>query len=582
MSPEQARGECVGPASDIFSLGCLLYEMVSGRRAFPGKTPAESTSSILRDTPAQLAPSRADLPREVERLVFRCLGKNVEERFHSARDLAFQLREILLAADAPAGGGSPAEGTGEAGRPASIAVLPFANMSPDPEQEYFSDGLAEEIINALAQVPGLKVIARTSAFTFKGKQEDVRGIAERLGVAHVLKGSVRKAGNRVRITAQLVTARDGSHVWSERYDRHLTDIFAVQDEIASAITGRLRAKLGVASEARPQYSPKLFAYEAMLKGRHLLYSQTPASVERARSFLEQAAALDTRYVESHAALANYYALACVHGIHPAQEVMPLFRAEARKILAIDPADAMGHTFLGVYAGLYEYDWREAGERFRVAMNAGPATGDLRAWYAASCLMPQGRYRESAEQFRLAVETDSLNVFWRAVAAGLFWNAGMYDRAQEELRQGLEIDENHWYLHYVTSFGCAARGMVSEALPAAERAYRLAPSQPRVIGMLAGLLAGTGETARVTELVQQLKTNAAIGMVFYYIEPVPFSGVFHSSCRGARGGAVMKEVSGTWGVWRRTRSGVSTGYEGHFPQPTGSISDNRVGCGLASA
>ncbi|HWE49679.1 MAG TPA: protein kinase, partial [Bryobacteraceae bacterium] len=220
MSPEQAEGKALDERSDIFSFGAVLYEMIAGHRAF------ESLAAVLRDDPAAL-----EAPPEILRVVARCLAKNPAARFQSVAELRETLQQCAK---------QPAD------LKPSIAVLPFANMSSDKENEYFSDGLTEEILNLLAKIPGLKVIARTSSFAFRGKEQDIRRVAEALAVGTVLEGSVRKAGSRIRITAQLINAQDGAHLWSERYDRELTDVFEVQDEIAAAIAGALKVKLGVA------------------------------------------------------------------------------------------------------------------------------------------------------------------------------------------------------------------------------------------------------------------------------------------------------------------------------------------------
>jgi len=239
MSPEQLQGERVDHRSDLFSLGVVVYEMATGKRPFLGKSSLEISSSILRDRPKPVTEVRADLPTGLQKILDRCLAKETTERYSSARELreAIELlrKELLSGAQRTSGSSSQRE--------ASIAVLPFANMSADPENEFFADGITEEIINALTQIEGLRVAARTSAFTFKGKHVDLRIVGERLNVNTVLEGSVRKAGNRVRIMAQLINVADGYHLWSERYDRELQDIFEVQDDIAKAIADRLRVTL---------------------------------------------------------------------------------------------------------------------------------------------------------------------------------------------------------------------------------------------------------------------------------------------------------------------------------------------------
>src|ERR1700733_8425195 len=245
----------------------------------------------------------------------------------------------------------------------SIAVLPFANLSGDKEQEYFSDGLAEEIINALAQIAGLKVIARTSAFVFRGQNTDIRRIAETLGVGHILEGSVRRSGNRIRVTAQLITARDGLHLWSERYDRELADVFAVQDEISAAISAALNVKLSPRAPHKPRQTPKLPAHEALLKARHFHWKGTLESMGQAKVLYEQAIALDPQYALAHAGYAGYLCGRANLGLSPIREVAPAVRALAQRALELDPSLAEAHEALCLLAATYDYDWHEAGRQF---------------------------------------------------------------------------------------------------------------------------------------------------------------------------------------------------------------------------
>ena len=282
MSPEQAQGLTVDARSDVFSFGLVLYELLSGSTPFRGDTPIATLSSIVKDDPLPLREASV-----LDPVIRRCLAKNPAARYQSMADVRTAVQHAVSPTDA---------------RP-SIAVLPFANMSGDPEQEYFSDGLAEETINALVRVPGLKVIARTSAFAFKGQNVDVRKVAEALGVNHILEGSVRKAGNRVRVTAQLIVAGDGSHLWSERYDRELADVFAIQDEIAQAISRELQIKL---SPAPSRHQPPIAAYEALLKGRHYHQQWTPEAQKQSESCYREAIALDSRYTQAYCELGMLY------------------------------------------------------------------------------------------------------------------------------------------------------------------------------------------------------------------------------------------------------------------------------------
>ena len=344
MSPEQAAAKPLDARSDVFSFGAVLYELLAGTRAFTGDSTAQILSAVLRDDPSPL-----EAPPALQQIVKRCLAKDPDRRFQTMADVRHALHHLT---------GGTADAT------ASIAVLPFANLSADRENEYFGDGLAEEIINALAQVEGLKVIARTSAFSFKGKNEDVRHIAQALGVTNVLEGSVRRAGDRIRVTAQLIAAADGTHLWSERYDRPMTDVFAMQDEIASAITDALKGKLGGERASPRHYTPRLPAYESFLRGRAHLAQFTLDAWNRAKGLFEQAIALDAAYADPHAELALGYFICGMHGMRPMREVAPFVRAEVDRALALNPSDPRPRFLSGAIALVHDYDWKAAEDAFR--------------------------------------------------------------------------------------------------------------------------------------------------------------------------------------------------------------------------
>ena len=313
-------------------------------------------------------------------------------------------------------------------------------MSQNADDEYFSDGLAEEIINALVQVPGLKVIARTSAFAFKGKNEDIRKIAETLGVTNVLEGSVRRAGSRIRVTAQLIHARDGTHLWSQRYDRELADIFAVQDEIAAAIAGALKLKLSPAPERR---MPSLPAYEAYLRYRYYQWRFTPEDSQRSRECLEQALALDPNFALPYVGLADYHlALAAVGGLR-SREAMPRARELAMRALEIDPDLPEAHAMLGIVAGVLDFDWQETERRFRLAMAREPISPHLRQWNAFFHLFSIGRATEAKQQMDRVVEEDPLSQMWRYIMSVTLSALGRDDEALCEIRKAVELDPQFW-------------------------------------------------------------------------------------------------------------------------------------------
>src|SRR5262245_10070642 len=418
MSPEQAAAQPLDARSDVFSFGAVLYELLAGTRAFTGSSTAQILSAVLRDDPRPL-----EAPAALQHIVKRCLAKDPDRRFQTMAEVRRALQHL-----APSG----------AVVAASIAVLPFVNLSADRENEYFGDGLAEEIINALAQVEGLKVIARTSAFSFKGKNEDVRHIAQALGVTNVLEGSVRRAGDRIRVTAQLIAAADGTHVWSERYDRAMTDVFAMQDEIASAITDALKGKLGGERASPRHYTPRLPAYESFLRGRAHLTQFTMDVWNRARGLFEQAIALDAGYADPHAELALGYFISGMHGFRPMREVAPIVRAEVDRALALNPSDPRPRFLLGAITLVHDYDWKAAETHFAASMNVPDVSGHARWIYASLYLRGLGRFEESAAEMGRAVQHDPLNATWHAI-----WGAHLYDaqRFDQAIDEGLRVIEH---------------------------------------------------------------------------------------------------------------------------------------------
>jgi serine/threonine-protein kinase len=490
MSPEQAEGKPADARSDVFSFGAVLYEMLSGRRAFEGESAISTMAAVLHKEPRRL-----DAPPALERVVMRCLEKQAARRFQTMAELREALQQVTA---------KPAE------KQPSIAVLPFANMSADKEQEYFSDGLAEEIINALVKIPGLKVIARTSAFAFKGQNADVRKIAETLGVAHVLEGSVRRSGNRIRVTAQLITAADGSHLWSERYDRELADVFAVQDEISAAIAEALHTKLSPQAAAKLRYTPKLPAYEALLKARHFHWKVTRESMDQARVFYEQAIALDPQYALAKAIYADYLFGRTTVGMTPMREAAPAARAMAQSALELDPSLPEAHVVLGVLAATHDYDWKEAAHRFTLATTDDSASPHCHLSSGLYYLLGSGRRKEAVVELERAVQGDPLQLTIRTFLAVCLGAAGRYAEAEEHFRQTVDLDPNFVWAHYYLAELYAARQMFVEALPIAERAHSLGPWSRPSAGLYAGLLVRLGEQDRGREVIQSLGSGEAYG------------------------------------------------------------------------
>jgi serine/threonine-protein kinase len=496
MSPEQAEGKALDERSDIFSFGAVLYEMLSGKRAFRGGTIAETLSAVLHQEPPALK-----VEPEWERIVRRCLAKQPFDRFQSMSDVRRALEGI--------------HGRAVEQQP-SVAVLPFTIISADKEDAYFGDGLAEEIINAIAQIPGLNVTARTSSFSFRGSDLDIRKVAQMLGVRTVLEGSVRRSGNRIRVTAQLISAENGYHLWSERYDREMADVFAIQDEIAHAIASALKVKLSPGAAVTRRHTPSIPAYEAFLRARYLIRKSTPQSLSQGKACLEQAIALDKNFALPHAELATYFSSSAVMNVLTAREALPQARQAAQRALAIDPALPEAHAELAAVALFLDYDWAVAGDHLRQAMARDPIPATVSHLYGFFYLLPQDRIQEAIAELKQALTDDPLNAEIRTHYAVCLWGAGRNDEASAQFSQVLEMDENFWLALFLYALWHATEGDVEAALPLAERTFAVAPHFTGSLGILAGLLSRTGSTERAKLLEKELGDGTAYGAPIGYV------------------------------------------------------------------
>ena len=497
MSPEQAAGSPVDARSDVFSFGAVLYEMLSGRRAFAGASAMAVIAAVLEKEPEPL-----DAPEGVRSLIRRCLRKSPGERFQSAAELGSALRSLA----------TPARREERT----SIAVLPFANMSHNADDEYFSDGLAEEIINALVKLPGLKVIARTSAFAFKGQNMDIRRIAAVLGVSNVLEGSVRRAGNRIRVTAQLIAAADGGHLWSERYDREMDDLFVMQDEIAAAIASELKVKFAPASSARARRQPNLRAYEAYLRYRQYQWGFTPDALRRSRECLEQAIALDPEFALPYVGLADHYFASTTFG--HADTLVPTARRLAERALELDADLPEAHAMLGVLAGFYKPDWEEAERRFRVAMAREAVPWHVRSWYSNFFLSYVGRKQEARREAERALEDNPLSQMLHWCLGNVLEGLGLEADARTAFDRTVDLDPQFWLAWWSLAIHHVLFGALGDAVTCAERSFAIFPN-PLNIGVLAGLLRKAGDTTRSTALLGRIPPDAegySMGLTSFHL------------------------------------------------------------------
>ena len=485
MSPEQASGTPADARSDIFSFGAVLYEALSGRRAFHGETALTTMAAVLHKEPEPL-----EAPAELVRIVKRCLRKAPAERFQSAAELRSALANVKIvpAAEQP-----------------SIAVLPFANLSADKENEYFSDGLAEEILNALTQLPGLRVIARASAFAFRGREHAIAEIGEKLKVASVLHGSVRRSGNRIRVNAQLINVSDESQLWSERYDRELRDVFDIQDEIAQAIVEKLKVKLGTKA-GQPlvkRYTENPEAHSLYLKGNFHLYRLTPEDTEKGREYLEQAVALEPGYASAWFQLADYHIARSFFSYGSPLEEWPKALQAARKAVTADKDFAEAHAALSFLEAMSEYRWIQALSGFETALRLNPACARTYFWRAwvFHCL---GRAERAVADARRAVELDPLFTLFHHAVALCYLSAGQCDKAVEQSLQILDIDPNYAIGMAVLGEAYSLMGRHEEAIALLEKARNLLPVGYFVLGFLGWVYVRGGRPADAERLLAELE------------------------------------------------------------------------------
>ncbi len=512
MSPEQVRGKSVDHRSDLFSVGLVLYEMVAGRRPFQAETSVETMMAVLRDDPVSLSAAGRDLPAGLEELVMHCLEKSPEERFQSARDLAFALHVLERDASSsktpptvapPSGARSvPGSGSGVTAQPPSIAVLPLRNLSADKENEYFSDGMTEEIIDALTRIEELRVAARTSSFAFKGKDEDVRKIGERLNVRTILEGSVRRAGDRIRITARLVSAADGYDLWSEHYDGDMGDVFALQDEIARSIAGALKVRL-LPSEGASLVSPgtrDVEAYNCYLKGRYFFGQRAP---KKAIEQFEAAIAADPGYAAAYTGLADSYGIYAFYGGTPTRAAFARARQAAQEAQRLEPDSADVLVSLGIIEHYFGWDHEREVRVLERAIELAPRSAAAYSWLGLLHGL-RGDVDRGVEVARQATRLEPLSANAQANAAWPLYTGRRFEEALAEFRKATSTDPNAMYPLWGVGMCHQAMGSAQEAITAYERAVMLSRRELTwPVALLGSAYAAAGREADARRILREL-------------------------------------------------------------------------------
>ena len=444
MSPEQVDGKELDQRSDIYSLGIIIYEMATGRVPFEGITPFSIAVKHKLDFPPPPKSLNSRIPEGLNLLILTCLEKDREKRFKNAEAFLQELGRI--------GEAEPETAQVPAWKK-SIAVLPFKSMSADPEQEYFCEGLAEELINTLTKIQDLRVVARTSAFSFKGRDIDIREIGKKLNVETVLEGSVRKSGSRLRIMAQLINVADGYHLWSERFDREMEDVFAIQDEISLAIAGRLKLQLlGEEKEnVIRRYTENIEAYNLYLKGIYWRRMLQPDRVHNSIEYFKQAIEKDPGFALAYAGLAYAYQILSFYAAAPSKEYYPKAKQAALKALELDDRLAEAHESLGVITGYQEWDWKNAEREYLRALELSP--GYVWAhFHLANTFLYQGRYDEAVRRMQKSHALDPLNIAFNRNLGLVYFRSGRLEDAVKTFHRTIELDPSfvstHLFLGYV--------------------------------------------------------------------------------------------------------------------------------------
>jgi serine/threonine protein kinase/Tfp pilus assembly protein PilF len=488
MSPEQAMSErALDARSDVYSLACVLYEMLAGEPPYTGQNAQALLAKRLMDPVPAIRRLRAAVPPAVEQALMKALANAPADRFASTGAFA----EALTA-------------PGHVRAPA-VAVLPFLNISADPENEYFADGITEDVIAHLSKIRALKVISRSSVMPFKKRLQSLKEIGATLGAGTLLEGSVRRVGDRVRIVAQLIDADTDQHLWAETYDRQLTDIFEIQTDVALQIAAALKAELSIDEQSRIRHEPTndLQAYQLYLQGRHWLVKYTAESMQRGIAYFERAIARDPRYALAYAGVAFAYTEMGEGGALAPDVAYRLAKAAAANALRLDPKLGEAHC-TAAYLDMVDFDWEGAERKFKRALELSPSSADSYDLYGRLCSALE-RYDEALAMQKRAQELDPLA--HQSDLANAFLRAGRYDEAELEAVRALEFDPDYDRGHATLGWAYLKQGMVDKGLTHLERAVSLSPESTQWLAQLGQAYGLVGRVDKAREVLRQLEDRA---------------------------------------------------------------------------
>ena len=509
MAPEQVRGEPLDQRADLFALGLVLYEIATGRRAFVGTTTGLIADAILNRAPLRVQDLNPSLPQPVAAILEKLLEKDRDLRYRHAADVRADLKRAMR--ELHGGPVTPPRGTSTRAIAAqkSVAVLPFRNSSADPDNAFFSDGISEDLIDALGRVGGLRVASRASAFRFREEALNLKEVGAALGVGAIVEGSVRRAGPRLRVSAALVDVATGFQIWSERYDRQMADVFEIQDEIVSALVSALApALLGVAKDAVRRPTDNLEAYECYLKGRHYWHQRSPTTLRLAIQAFERAIALDGEYALAYAGLADSWALYRPYGWLPIEACQPPAQRAVERAMALAPDLGEVQFAQALHVLYFDEHWRASEPFFTRAVELNPRWSLARAFHGVALA---GMYRldEARVEAAAAIELDPLSPFIYGAAGMAYFAGGDVAAAEKAARRAHELQPDFLMGVWLLAIALDDRGQLAEAASLMEQTTALSRT-PIFVSMLGKIYALQGKPDACARIEAELDERRARG------------------------------------------------------------------------